>query len=65
MVEEEYDYYPEYPENYSISTVVKRGSQWFVVSKDGSKVLAGPYATRQEAGDRLRQIETFKHMKNK
>ncbi len=48
--------------------IVQRDGGWCVVSatakdKDGNpKLLGGPYATRKEAEDRLREIEAFKHM---
>ena len=40
--------------------IVKRKDQWHVLSKDGSKHLGGPYKTKGEAVERLRQVEYFK-----
>lgn len=45
-----------------IAKVVKKGSQFCVVSKDGNKNL-GCYDTEQEAKKRLQQVEFFKHSK--
>lgn len=46
--------------------VVKEGNKWFVRSEKG-KNLGKPegYDTKEEADERLREIEAFKHMKNK
>ena len=44
--------------------IKKVGDEFHVVSEDGSKTL-GKYKTKEEALKRLRQIEWFKHMKNK
>jgi hypothetical protein len=34
-----------------------------VVSEKGNKNLGGPYKTKKEAEERLRQVEFFKHKK--
>lgn len=42
--------------------IVKTASDRFVVkSEDGTKILGGPYATKEQAEKRLAQIEYFKH----
>jgi hypothetical protein len=38
----------------------KEGDGYYVRSKKG-KNLGGPYKTRKEAEDRLREVEYFKH----
>lgn len=43
-----------------LSTVVKKTDGWYVESRDG-KNLGGPYDTKEEADERLRQVEYFKH----
>jgi hypothetical protein len=43
----------------SISKIIKRGSQWCVVCKDGAKNL-GCFPTEQEARKRLNEVEFFK-----
>ena len=40
--------------------IVKRGSYWFLYSKDGTRVLGGPYASKAEAETRERQVQYFK-----
>lgn len=41
--------------------IVKTASDRFVVkSEDGSKILGGPYSTKEQAEKRLAQIEWFK-----
>ncbi len=45
--------------------IVKRKAGYHVVSEDGSKNLGGPYKTREEAEERLRVVEYFKHKKGK
>jgi hypothetical protein len=39
--------------------IVKQGSKFVILSKDGSKKL-GEYDNEKDAKDRLRQIEFFK-----
>jgi hypothetical protein len=46
----------------ALARIVKRGSQWCVVSEDGSKNL-GCSPTREGAVQRLRQVEHFKNTK--
>lgn len=38
----------------------QEGSQWHVYSEEGSKHLGGPYGTKAEAVERLRQVEGHK-----
>ena len=45
-----------------VEKIVKKGSQWQVQSEKGKNM--GTYDTKQEAEERLRQVEYFKH-KNK
>lgn len=40
--------------------IVKKGTQYYVYSSDGSRHLGGPYATRGEAEKRLEQVEYYK-----
>jgi len=40
--------------------IVQRDDGWHVVSEDESKNLGGPYATKEEAVERLRQVEGHK-----
>lgn len=42
--------------------IIKRGNQWCLVSKDGTKNL-GCFISKKAAEQRLRQIEYFKHSK--
>lgn len=44
----------------ALATIIKRGSQFFIMSKDGKKQLDGPFGTKEEAVKRLGQIEFFK-----
>lgn len=44
--------------------IVKRDGKYHVMSEDGSKHLGGPYASEDEAQQRLRQVEYFKHRDN-
>lgn len=41
--------------------IVKRKAGYFVLSKRTRENLGGPYTTREEALERLRQVEFFKH----
>ena len=41
--------------------VVQRNGKWYVLNEARTRVLAGPYASKKEADDRLGQIEYFKH----
>lgn len=41
--------------------IVKRADGWHVVSEDHEKHLGGPYPTRAQAVERLRQVEAHKH----
>ena len=43
--------------------IVKEGSKYIVKSEEGKNL--GTYTTKEEAAKRLRQIEMFKHLKNK
>lgn len=42
--------------------IKKSGKNYIVVSKEGKR-LGGPYKTKKQAEDRLRQVEYFKHKK--
>lgn len=42
----------------------KVGTKYQVLSHDGKKVF-GTYDTKEEAQKRLRQVEMFKHLKEK
>jgi hypothetical protein len=42
--------------------ILKEKSGYVLYSKDGSKKLGGPYATRAEAEARERQVLAFKAM---
>lgn len=44
--------------------IVKRGPNYVVKSHDGKKTL-GTYKSREEAENRLKQIEIFKRIKGK
>lgn len=41
--------------------IVAEGGKFFVYSEDGKKRLGGPYATKEEAEKRLKEVEYFKH----
>lgn len=43
--------------------IVKRSKGYYVISEKHHKNFGGPYRTRTEAQNRLRQIEFFKHRK--
>ena len=43
--------------------IVKKKNGYYVLSEKTRKNLGGPYATREEAKKRLRQVEFFKHRK--
>lgn len=43
------------------ATIRKEKEGWTVYSEDGSKKLGGPYKTKEEAEERLRQVEHFKN----
>ncbi len=43
--------------------IAKRKDGYYVLSEKTRKNLGGPYATRDEAVKRLRQVEFFKHRK--
>lgn len=45
--------------------IVKTKKGYVVKSEDGSKVLGGPYESKEQAITRLRQVEYFKRMKGK
>mgnify|MGYP000943825534 CR=1 FL=1 len=45
--------------------IIKTPKGWMVKSESKKKNLGGPYATREEAEKRLRQVEYFKHQKVK
>lgn len=40
--------------------ITKRGGKYFLMSKDGSKKLGGPYKNRDQAVERERQVRYFK-----
>jgi len=46
----------------TMNIISKEGKKWYVRSKNG-KNLGGPYNTKEEAEDRLKEVEVFKHMK--
>lgn len=39
--------------------IKRQGSQWVLMSHDGSKKLGGPYKTREEAVEREREVKFF------
>lgn len=41
--------------------IVEADGQFYVYSEDGSKELGGPYASKEQAEHRLKQIEWFKN----
>lgn len=41
--------------------IVKRKNGYYVLSEKTRRNLGGPYKTREEAAERLRQVEYFKH----
>lgn len=43
--------------------ILKSGNKYIIKSEDGSKTLS-TFNTREEAEERLRQIEYFKHRKD-
>ncbi len=45
--------------------IEKREDGYYVLSESTHKNLGGPYKTREEAENRLRQVEYFKHKKMK
>ena len=47
---------------YAVNVIVKEGGKWYVKSEKG-KNLGGPYDSKLEAEDRLKEVEKFKHMK--
>ena len=47
---------------YAVNVIVKEGGKWYVKSEKG-KNLGGPYDSKSEAEDRLKEVEKFKHMK--
>ena len=42
----------------------KEGGKWVLYSSDGKKKLGGPYKSRKEAQQRLRQVEYYKNMQS-
>ena len=44
--------------------IVKEGDKFYVRSEEG-KLLGGPYTTREEAQNRLRDVEYYKALKGK
>lgn len=46
------------------SKIVKKDDGYYVLSEEG-KNLGGPYSTKEEAEERLKQVEMFKHMEKK
>jgi len=66
------EFLQEYPECADLSpftiltenaVIVKRGNKWCIISETGKNLGCKP--TRPAAEKRLKQIEMFKHMKNK
>jgi len=51
--------------NEDIDMIVKKKGSYYVYSKDKTKVMGGPYKTRQEALIRLGEIEYFKTLHKK
>lgn len=47
-------------EFYAEGKIVKKDGKFYVMTEDGKKNLGGPYETREEALDRLKQVEHFK-----
>ena len=45
--------------------IIKRKDGYYVLSEKTKRNLGGPYKTREEALKRLRQVEFFKHLKDK
>jgi hypothetical protein len=45
--------------------IVRRKLGYFVLSEKTRRNLGGPYKTREDAVNRLRQVEFFKHFKGK
>lgn len=46
----------------AVQEVIRQlGDKWFLFSKAGDKKLGGPYDDRQDAEDRERQVQFFKH----
>jgi hypothetical protein len=43
--------------------MIKKTSKGFVVKSDNGKNLSKPLPTKQQAQDRLKQVEMFKHIK--
>lgn len=43
--------------------IVKKPNGYHVYSEDGSKHLGGPYPSRKQANERLRQVEAAKAAK--
>ena len=43
--------------------IVRRKAGYYVLSEKTRRNMGGPYATREEAARRLRQVEYFKHLK--
>lgn len=41
--------------------IINEKGKWYVKSRDGSKNLGGPYTSKDDALDRLKQVEYFKH----
>ncbi len=48
-----------------LNVIVKRDNGYYVLSEKTKKSLGGPYRTRAEAEERLRQVEFFKHKTKK
>lgn len=47
-----------------LNVIVEKDGKWFVESEKG-KNLGGPYDTKAEAEERLKEVEAFKHMDKK
>lgn len=46
-------------------TIVKQGKKFVVESENKEKKLSKPLETKEEAVERLKQVEYFKHAKSK
>lgn len=44
--------------------IVKRDGKYFLLSSDGSKKLGGPYASKEQAVKREKQVNYFKNLKS-
>ena len=49
--------------DYTEAKIREKNGKFYVMNEDGTKVLSGPYKTKEEAVNRLKQIEFFKNKK--